>query len=75
MTTRYERHTGKVPAGAKWPEDPNAYRRRRAVQIGVALDVPGERETQLKRDLRELELVQRARPLKPPGKLRAKGDG
>lgn len=69
MTTRHQRYTGKA-AGPNWPDDPNAYRIRRAKQAGAALDVPSERETQLKRDLRALERVQQSRPMKPPGAKR-----
>lgn len=65
MTTRYERHTGKM-IGPKWNEDPNAYRRP-----GRATDfnAPSPNELAAKREeqLRKLEEMQRNRPRKPPG--------
>lgn len=44
------------------PYNPYPYPRRRPADT----DVPPDRETQLKRDLRALEQVQKARPMKPP---------
>ena len=63
MTTRYERHTGKL-AGPKFNQHP--YPRRRPAD---SVQQVGNPEAEQKRAVRELEKMQAGRPRKPPGRM------